>query len=89
LPRGFHAQAGTDTVNLGKEVSMGMLAERVDWVIGVDTHRDSHSAVVCTPTGAVTGQATVACGVRKFDPIRTAKSSRFAGETDFTQPRRT
>jgi transposase len=60
LPRGFHAQAGTNTVNLGKEVSMAMLAQRVDHVIGVDTHRDSHAAAVCNPSGAVTAQATLA-----------------------------
>jgi transposase len=39
---------------------MGMLAERVEHVIGVDTHRDSHSAAVCTTTGAVTAELTVA-----------------------------
>src|SRR5207247_4425990 len=60
LPRGLHAQAGTNTVNLGKEVSMGMLAERVDHVIGVDTHRDSHSAAVCNPSGAVAAEVTLA-----------------------------
>ena len=33
---------------------MGMLAERVDHVIGVDTHRDSHSAaIVDARTGTV------------------------------------
>jgi transposase len=59
LPRGLHAQAGTTNGSLGKEVSMGMLAERVDHVIGVDTHRDSHSAAVCTATGAVTAEVTL------------------------------
>jgi transposase len=39
---------------------MGMLADRVDHVIGVDTHRDSHSVAVCSPSGAVTAEATVA-----------------------------
>jgi transposase len=60
LPRGLHAQAGTNSVNLGKEVSMGMLAERVDHVVGVDTHRDSHAVAVCDTTGAVSAEATVA-----------------------------
>jgi transposase len=33
---------------------MGMLAERVDHVIGVDTHRDSHAAaIVAATTGTV------------------------------------
>jgi transposase len=36
-----------------------MLAERVDYVIGVDTHRDQHAlAAVDARTGAVVGQAT-------------------------------
>ena len=35
-----------------------MLADRVDYVIGVDTHRDQHTlAVVVAPTGAVVAQA--------------------------------
>jgi transposase len=37
-----------------------MLAERVDYVIGVDTHRDQHTlAVVAAPTGAVLAQTSV------------------------------
>lgn len=32
---------------------MGMLAESVDHVIGVDTHRDSHTAAVLDRTGSV------------------------------------
>ena len=40
---------------------MGMLAEQADHVIGVDTHRDAHSAAaIATGTGAVTAQTTVA-----------------------------
>ena len=38
---------------------MGMLADQVDYVIGVDTHRDSHSAAVCGPSGAVAAETTV------------------------------
>ena len=30
---------------------MGMLADQVDHIIGVDTHRDSHSAAAVSPTG--------------------------------------
>ena len=34
-----------------------MLADEVDYVIGVDTHRDQHTlAVVVAPTGAVLAQ---------------------------------
>src|SRR3954469_20047154 len=40
---------------------MGMLAEHADHVIGVDTHRDAHSAAaIATGTGSVTAQTTVA-----------------------------
>jgi transposase len=40
---------------------MGMLAEHADHVIGVDTHRDAHSAAaVATRTGTVVAQTTVA-----------------------------
>jgi transposase len=60
LPRGLHARAGTNTVNLGKEVSMGMLAEQADHIVGVDSHRDSHTAAVCNPNGAVTAEVTLA-----------------------------
>jgi len=38
---------------------MGMLADRAEYVIGVDTHRDSHTVAVCTPTGAVVAETTV------------------------------
>ena len=31
---------------------MPMLAERVDAVVGVDTHRDTHDAEIALPTGA-------------------------------------
>lgn len=54
---------------------MGMLAQRVDHVIGVDTHRDSHSAAVCNPSGAVTGQATLAA-----DALGYKRLLRFARE---------
>ena len=39
---------------------MGMLAEQVDYVIGVDTHRDAHTAaIVDASTGAVVAQTTM------------------------------
>jgi transposase len=38
-----------------------MLADELDYVIGVDTHRDQHAlAVVAAPTGAVVAQRLVA-----------------------------
>ena len=39
---------------------MGMLEGQVEFVIGVDTHRDTHTAAVCDPTGALLVHATVA-----------------------------
>lgn len=39
---------------------MGMLAEQVDHVIGVDTHRDSHTAAVLDTMGGVEAETTVA-----------------------------
>jgi transposase len=37
-----------------------MLADEVDYVIGVDTHRDQHTlAVVVSPTGAVVGRSSI------------------------------
>ena len=39
---------------------MGMLEGQVQFVIGVGTHRDTHTAAVCDPAGAVLMDATVA-----------------------------
>src|SRR4029450_10431577 len=39
---------------------MGMLEGQVQFVIGGDTHRDTHTAAVCDPAGAVLVHATVA-----------------------------
>jgi len=38
---------------------MGMLAEQVDHVIGVDTHRDSHTAAVLDLTGGLVAGTTI------------------------------
>jgi transposase len=48
---------------------MGMLADQVDHIIGVDTHRDAHSAAAVSPAGAVEAKQTVradAFGYRKL-----------------------
>ena len=48
---------------------MGMLADWAEYVIGVDTHRDSHTVAVCTPIGAVISETTVpadAAGYRRL-----------------------
>ncbi|KGI65841.1 IS110 family transposase [Mycobacterium rufum] len=49
-----------------------MLAETVDFVIGVDTHRDSHTAAVVTAAGGLVERLTVATdafGFRKLDAL--------------------
>jgi transposase len=51
-----------------------MLADEVDYVIGVDTHRDEHTlAVVVAPTGAVLAQTAVRANGRGY-----AQALRFA-----------
>jgi transposase len=53
VPLGDSSQAGTDHDRVWKENGrMAMLAEQVDAVIGVDTHRDTHTVEIATPTGA-------------------------------------
>src|SRR5689334_10385809 len=39
--------------------SMQMLADQVDAVVGVDTHRDTHTAVVLNPVGRALAETTV------------------------------
>jgi transposase len=51
-----------------------MLAEEVDYVVGVDTHRDQHVlAIVVAPTGGVVGQRSVRANARGY-----AEAVRFA-----------
>jgi transposase len=52
-----------------------MLADEVDYVIGVDTHRDQHTlAVVVAPTGAVRAQHSVAADARGYrEAVRVAE----------------
>jgi transposase len=40
-----------------------MLADRVDHVIGIDTHRDTHAVAVCSPSGGVVAETTIAADV--------------------------
>lgn len=45
-----------------------MLADEVEYVIGVDTHRDQHTlAVVVSPTGAVVGQSSIQTDRRGYE----------------------
>jgi hypothetical protein len=54
---------------------MGMLDGQTDFVLGVDTHRDSHSAAVVNPNGGVCGELTV-----PTDAFGNAKVFAFAEE---------
>ena len=57
---------------------MTMLAERVEVVIGVDTHRDTHTAaVVIAATGAVVDQATVCAAPEGYAEL-VAMADRFS-----------
>ena len=59
-----------------------MLADELDYVVGVDTHRDQHLlAVVVVPTGAVVAQRPVPATARGY-----SAAVRFAEE--FTPGRR-
>ena len=53
-----------------------MVADQVDYVIGVDTHRDEHVlAVVVAPAGAVVAQRSVQTSTRGY-----AAAARFVEE---------
>jgi len=53
-----------------------MVADQVDYVVGVDTHRDEHVlAVVVAPTGAVVAQRSVPATASGY-----AEALRFAAE---------
>ena len=54
-----------------------MLADELDYVVGVDTHRDQHTlAVVAAPTGAVLAQTVVPANARGY-----TRGARFAERT--------
>ena len=57
---------------------MTMLAERVEIVIGVDTHRDTHTAaVVIAATGAAVDEATVCAAPAGYREL-VAMADRFS-----------
>src|SRR5436190_15679573 len=60
--RGFHPQTDTGSCppTFRLEVGERMLADQLDYIVGVDPHRDTHAlAVVDVATGAVVFEATV------------------------------
>jgi transposase len=59
---------------------MGMLAERADHVIGVDTHRDAHAAaIVATGTGAVLAQTAISADAAGYGRLLRFARRRAAG----------
>jgi len=53
-----------------------MLADELDYAVGVDTHRDQHTlAVVVAPSGGVVAQCSVRASARGY-----AEAVRFADE---------
>jgi transposase len=46
-----------------------MLANAVDFVIGVDTHRDNHTAVIVNPAGAIRSEITVVAGPSGYERL--------------------
>ena len=53
------ARAGTDKRHPAKEAAPPMLADKVDHIIGVDTHKDSHTVALVSPAGAVIAHQSV------------------------------
>jgi transposase len=59
----------------------GMLADEVDFVIGVDTHRDEHAlALVACPSGACLGEAVIAAEERGYAAALALAAERASGE---------
>ena len=60
-----------------------MLADEVDYVVGVDTHRDQHVlAVVAAPTGVVVAQRSVFASARGYaDALRFARPPHGPGRS--------
>ena len=62
LPPAVPSQTGTGSCppTLGLEVGFRMFADQLDYIVGVDPHRDSHAlAVVQVGSGAVVFESTV------------------------------
>lgn len=58
---------------------MGILAGRVDHVIGVDTHRDRHTAAICDPNGGVEHEASVCADAAGYRALLDVARERAAG----------
>jgi transposase len=61
VPAGDSTQVGADVApSLEGEQDMPIVAEVVDAVIGIDTHRDTHQVELAAPTGAVLARVSIA-----------------------------
>lgn len=58
---------------------MSMLAERVDAVIGVDTHTDTHTAVICDTRGARLAELTVPTTEAGYEQLARAVATHAPG----------
>jgi transposase len=58
---------------------MSMLAERVDGVIGVDTHRDTLAAAAVTNLGGVLAQASVNADAAGYQQLLTFAQDQLPG----------
>ena len=78
--RGFHPQTGTGCVpQRWAGGRLRMLADQLDYVVGVDPHRDSHAlAVVEVRSGVVVFEATVAARQRRLRARRCGSPSEHA-----------
>ena len=57
-----------------------MLADEVDYVVGVDTHRDEHVlAVVVAPSGAVLAQRSVRASARGYAQALSGNPKKWRG----------
>ena len=84
--RGFHPQTDTGSCppTLGLEVSQGMLADQLDYIVGVDPHRDSHALVVLhVISGAVVFEAAVSANSEGYAQALELVDQHAAGRRAF------
>jgi transposase len=80
VPRGDSSQADADHGRPTKEDHrMAMLAELVDGVIGVDTHRDTLTAAAVTNLGGVLAQTTTSADATGYQQLLDFASRHVAG----------
>src|SRR5215210_3507574 len=60
------AGADVDPTPTGRTRPVPMLAELVDAVVGVDTHRDTHQIEIALPTGAPIATCTIGNNSRGY-----------------------